>query len=181
MGQKMQVGIGFAIVVAFFAITSPAHADWQYTKWGMNVTDALRASRGELHVASPAEAVGKQIRGVFPSLLGSHQAGAFRFDVAAFFRGPGQTLDLIHLTSTGAGLPQKIITELRGKYGEPIEDKPVPVLGRIIRFRDERGNTGIEVFTYNDTLIVNYAPLRGAGSMVFDPNSRRNLRWRTLA
>jgi len=44
-----------AAVVAVLSMPMAAHADWQYTKWGMNVQEVARASREALRAATAEE------------------------------------------------------------------------------------------------------------------------------
>lgn len=153
----------FVFAVSLIAAANVAHADWQYTKWGMHPAEAQRASGGHLQSPQPAEAARKSVQGVPPALVGQHVAGAFRFDVALYFGGSGQTLDHVQLNLVNREQHRAVIEELRGTYGEPVEFRRTSV-GDICRWRDDRRNLSITAMPFEDRVAISYTPLRGRGA-----------------
>src|ERR1700730_7733527 len=84
-----------AICIVLYS--SPAAADWQYTKWGMTIEQAQRAATGKLRPPSPSELSGKSMNGTPLGLVGIHDAGNLHFSVGLYFNGPSGTLGLAHL------------------------------------------------------------------------------------
>jgi hypothetical protein len=116
-----------------------AQADWQYTKWGMTVEQALRASGDQLHLPAIQEQRVRSAGDRQPELVGQHATTSFRFSVALFFGAlPRSGLDLVVLRSEDRSRKQidAIIQSLRGLYGEPVESK-VNQMAKIYRWRDD--------------------------------------------
>jgi hypothetical protein len=150
-----------AVIAAATVWTQPASADWQYTKWGMQPEQAMRASAGQLRPPTAAEAPGMSIRGEPPGLVGSYAAGTMVFTVGLYFRGPGQTLDLVQLVLQNRDRFQEVVPALRGQYGEPVARDSTTV-GQVYRWRDDRNNLSVQLYAFDNRAVISYTSLRGA-------------------
>ena len=81
-----------ALIVVPLLPLSPAHADWQYTKWGMSVEQVIRASGGQLRLPTPQErSAGECCGGVMPGLVGLYRTPTLVFSCLLYF--PSQASD----------------------------------------------------------------------------------------
>src|ERR1700756_1136746 len=108
-----------AAIVAILSMPMATQADWQYTKWGMNVQEVARASREALRAATAEEGQRHKIIRAEPELIGPYRTSGFTF-VSAFYFGQSG-LKMVALTATDASATREIIEALRGLYGEPVE------------------------------------------------------------
>lgn len=154
-------------LIVVLSSASSAYADWQYTKWGMSVEQAARASSGQLRIPTAQErstgmrrmhAGGAEI---MPGLVGVYHTSTFVFSCQLYFPPPNLGLARVALTATGNAPSSSIIEALRGLYGEPIESSR-GIGGTNYRWRDDAHNTSIEVYDLSSigTLNIFYAPLR---------------------
>ena len=81
-----------AIALAGLLATLPAAADWQYTKWGMSIDQAARASGNALRLPNSQEQSKRVVNGLPPGLVGTYDNGSFRFTVDLYFGGAGKSL-----------------------------------------------------------------------------------------
>ena len=106
-----------ASIVLITISSAPADAAWQYTKWGMTVAQAQKASKG---VATPTN--GQTIDGETVELTAPYASGSFKFTASFWFDQSGR------LTSVGLDLVSgdyhELVGALRGKYGEPVNHTP---------------------------------------------------------
>jgi hypothetical protein len=115
-----------------------AHADWQYTRWGMTPEETLAASKGKLKRCDPRACDVQATDTAAAQLFGPYQSGEFNFTAFAFF--DKRTNKLAHvtlkLTTPEKGLD--LIGTLRIRYGEPAMQSTSAVmtlLGSPIRTR----------------------------------------------
>jgi hypothetical protein len=66
------------------AAISAAHADWQYTRWGMTPEEVLTASNGQLKRCDPVACAAHKNKYGLPKLFGTYQSGEFKFSAFAF-------------------------------------------------------------------------------------------------
>jgi hypothetical protein len=98
-----------ALVFAFAAST--AHADWQYTHWGMSKDQVLLASNGTV---SPTSARGPDTP--YVGLRGKYATPDHAFDAAMYFDA-GDTLVSVMLSQRTAPECAKTLGDLQEKYG----------------------------------------------------------------
>lgn len=137
----------------------------------MRLADAQRVSSGALRAPTPTEAQQKTIGGTPPGLVGAHTSGALRFESALYFKGPNNSLDIVQLTLTSGDRSQLVIDTLRGIYGEPVENRRTAPIGTSVRWRNDKDNMSIELYTFPnyhtggpDSVIITYKPLRSTNS-----------------
>ena len=109
--------------IACASVLMPIHAlaDWQYTKWGMSVEQAARASDGQLRAPTAPERSAQVVNGVAPGLVGTYRSATFNFKCALYFTSTNLGLGRVTLTAMDYQQSRTIIESLRGLYGEPIE------------------------------------------------------------
>lgn len=150
---------GLAAIVFVITIISSANADWQYTKWGMSVDQAQRASNGSLRSPNAKEQADKTIQRLAPGLVGIYSTPQYQFNCALYFGGRG--LERVHLGANDYSQRAAIIASLRAIYGEPVETKRDS--DQIIyKWRDDRGNNFIQVsdIFFIGNLNIHYTPMR---------------------
>jgi hypothetical protein len=106
------------ILVLLFA--NDARADWQYTRWGMTVEQAMSASGGKLQITTASE---RQQHGRLeqePGLTGDYVTGDFSFRVDLFFGSAG--LRMVSLDLKDGSQAQLLVDSLQVRYGSPQED-----------------------------------------------------------
>jgi hypothetical protein len=152
------------VVLAIFAsgtLSNAASADWQYTKWGMSIEQAARASGGQLRPPTAQERSDKTANGVQPGLVGTYRSATFNFICTLYFPTPASGLGKVTLTAVNYQQARSIIESLRGLYGEPVEmDRDR--FGNKFRWRDDAHNNSIEIYDLSSIGVLNvfYAPLR---------------------
>jgi len=94
-------------------IASDAHANWQYTRWGMSPEEFVRASSGQARLV--ADVLGKSRNG-----LSTYQSGTQTFDVSGCFDGK-RSLQMVALSikSPASGIGADVRGALITKYGRP--------------------------------------------------------------
>ena len=153
-----------AIALAGLLATFPAAADWQYTKWGMSIDQAARASGNALRLPNPQEQSKHAVNGLPPGLVGNYDNGSFRFTVDLYFGRSGNSLSSVHLSLQDYTQWSSLLGALRGLYGEPLEQWRDPRGGGTMRWRDEKGKNEIQVYnmaTISHAELI-YSPLPSA-------------------
>jgi hypothetical protein len=106
--------------VAVIALSTPAGADWQNTKWGMTQQEILALP--SVSPLSPADVAGKSfLDGRLRALLHSpYQSGELSFDAIYMFNSSGR-LGAVSLELQN-GNPDDLRGSLLAKYGKPREN-----------------------------------------------------------
>jgi hypothetical protein len=106
----------FAIALA----STPAHADWQYSKWGMTAEEVLAASKGALKRCDPTSCEKQTTAKSAALLVGPYRSGSLQFTAFAYFDNATRKLDMVILNLKS---PEKdtgeLIRAMMGRYGEP--------------------------------------------------------------
>lgn len=107
------------VVLATVLAAAPACADWQYTRWGMTVDQALAASGGTMAPCTPTACKSGAGSKFQPKTFGRYQSGEFKFESILLFDNAGglamvalKLLELEHLN--------RLQDALISKYGEPV-------------------------------------------------------------
>jgi hypothetical protein len=98
-------------LVALLFTASAAHADWQYTHWGMPKDQALLASNGAL---SPV--LTRRAENPYIGLRGKYETGDHKFDAALLFDG-GDALTGVWLSQRTPAECRSTLGDLTDKYG----------------------------------------------------------------
>ncbi|WP_207485925.1 hypothetical protein [Arenibaculum pallidiluteum] len=124
--------IAFAAALAVLA-SGAAHADWQYTRWGMTPTDVLKASKGATRIVVEV----KPAPGVeYPGLKGHHHTDLLAYETRFFFNDNQLArIDLLPATQT-LDTADLVETKLRTRLGDPVSET-VAGAGRVLEWRDE--------------------------------------------
>jgi len=123
------------VVAAALAVlaSGAAHAEWQYTRWGMSPDDVLKASKGAARIVvevKPAPGV------VYPGLKGHHRAGQTAFETRFFFNeNQLARIDLLPDRRSPVAA-ERVETRLRERYGDPVSET-VGEGARVLEWRDE--------------------------------------------
>jgi hypothetical protein len=125
------------LAMLIFAISTSAHADWQYTHWGMSQDQAVTSSNGSLAVVSDKIAAG------------TYLANGREFHAILFFGAGG--LKSVELTQPTVGECAGTLQVMQDKYGPgdklPSTSAQDPgtiwrdeASGNIVDFRDRSHN-----------------------------------------
>ena len=98
------------------AMPGAAHADWQYTKWGMSPTQVAAASHGAVQVGTGDP--GDKYDGADIGATGTYASGDYRFKAVFYFVG-GKLSDI--RLSLLAGENYALKNSLLGVYGRPFD------------------------------------------------------------
>ncbi len=108
------------VVAALAASIAPAKADWQFTKWGMNVDEVIAASKSTAAATSDEERRGNK-RGPMDALLKMRwQSGEYEFDVYFMFEAKTRKLEAVDARLKDPKLSHGLILDLTLKYGPPL-------------------------------------------------------------
>ena len=145
-GRGCGMSISRTLIMALAAVTPLAHADWQYTRWGMSPADVVAASGGAVQVVEPIAFpnIGRSIKA-----KGPYTAGDLAFN-AAFYFSQDDKLVMIGLGQHGVGECSQTQSALSAKYGAPT-DTGQRDRKRLI-WRDEATGTAVE---WTDTSALN--------------------------
>jgi hypothetical protein len=112
MSSPMKKSSRLRLTILVFAFAaSAAHADWQYTRWGMSKDQVLLASNGAV---SPTSMRGPGTP--YVGLRGKYATPDHAFDAALYFDA-GDTLVSVTLSQRTAPECAKTLSDLREKYG----------------------------------------------------------------
>jgi len=135
------------LLVAALTLATPAHADWQFTKWGMSPEQLVKASDGKAMPTTRAE-IAERLEPVLLKM--PWQSGDFQF--MAYFRFKANKLDLVRL-DLQQGDPGTLLVALKRKYGEPeVTGKAMAMaLWRTAIDQISWGNEGVRYFPRVDS------------------------------
>jgi hypothetical protein len=161
-GAKPMKWLLFAMT-ALIAI--PAHADWQFTRWGMTPDQVVAASKGAARLATEEEAArfdGPRQKQRRTLAVGSHTAAGIALSVRFVFEN-----NRLVLVSTGVTRPEDaepLRQAMLMRYGQPAFVSRVSVLTQLGWSDRDRGNK-VELIQTNsgNGSSVNYSPLSSSG------------------
>lgn len=135
----------------FITVANTAHADWQYTNWGMTAAEVKKASKGRTQEMSPEEIKGKSSTNSPCLLKHRYTAGQLELQASLCFsaatnRLVSVTVDPVPSDSTQCSIIEE---DLRKKYGGPISDTKDSV-SHVLRWRDAQVTT--EIWFYQSRL-----------------------------
>lgn len=111
--------ISIALVVAMNVAPLEAHADWQYTRWGMTPEQVMAASTGQLK-ACDKTCKGRDTSIQIARFLGPYQPGPFKFTAHMIFDTRNNALAQVLLDLNRPNDTDALIDALMLKYGTPI-------------------------------------------------------------
>lgn len=140
----------FALVTL---VCGPAHADWQYTRWGMTPEQVVSASAGAARLVGDANS-----RANGRGAMGSYSADGLLFEVRFQFKNNG--LSTVSLAPARPDQNGAISSALMARYGRPISKEPGPYVDKL-RWRDESAGNLVELIDIriSNSLAIVYTPL----------------------
>lgn len=166
---SMRRTIGIALAVAMNAVASlDAHADWQYTRWGMTPEQVMAASAGQLKPCDEA-CKGQDTSIQITRFLGPYQSGPFKFTAYMLFNRRSNTLAEVTLDLNQPYDADAFINALRLKYGRP-DLSDYSKLMKVILWRDATDEIDVVVIgddPPSDTSL-SYAPRQNSQTEAFD-------------
>jgi hypothetical protein len=158
----MATRLRFALAPLLLAIslTPPAHADWQYTNWGMTLEEVLAASSGVAVRLSEAETAAKAAPGSTRAALLKAPYASGKFQFTAYFRFDQRTGELasVELDLRQAELSSELLGALRQKYGEPRSEQRSQITNIVVWNADEDQISYVWLLT--PMTRIDYQPLR---------------------
>lgn len=146
------------IIAAFLTAlsSSAAHADWQFTRWGMSVAEVEKAAKGKLWRNDDRRKDKESQRAV---LAGTYVGGGMPFDSLFYFRKSklvGVSLELMHSTCS------ELVGQLHKTYGASSYKDEGRTMD-VMRWDDRRNNNGIVYLRIGEGMCrVEYSPLEAA-------------------
>ena len=150
-------GPKLCVLLGLIAVTLPANADWQYTKWDMPLDDVVAASQGSVHAVKPTKE--KRLRDFDRYAEGVWHNGDITYR-ADFYFDDAMRLKLVNLYADPAQCPA-VTSELEAARGKP--DEARDTFAKI--WHDAaNGNDVIVTEISRKFCFVSYAPLGYADS-----------------
>lgn len=119
-----------AIAMGLLVACAPsAHADWEWTHWGMTSSQALSASQGKAVFATATERQRRMYRRGFtpiqvPHLVAEHRAGDVDFLAYLLFDTTSAKLVCVDMVpKPGAALNPSVKNALTDTYGAPAQEE----------------------------------------------------------
>lgn len=131
--------VGAALISALVAaaMSAPARADWQNTRWGMTEQQARGVPGLGLRAPTEDEARAKRIQSLgSPRFMFNYRSGDLTFEGALYFSDAG--LHGVMLKLQDPGQWQKLIAALVQRYGQPASDQPMRMNSRLVRWYTPR-------------------------------------------
>lgn len=148
----------FLLALACMSAPTQAHANWQYTTWGMSAVELVEVSQGRASLKNPAAADGDLII----MAEGTHTVGSVQLPASFLFE--NDKLVKISLRPRGDALCWALSQQLKREYGEPFTNVPSPVMSTTVWLDQAQGNR-VEFLAMGDVCFLNYLPLsRPTGS-----------------
>lgn len=121
------------IALVLVALTLPAHADWQFTRWGMTIDEVVTASKGNVARTSPATLKKNRMElGLGHAYArGTYSTGDFGF--TSYFYAPSGKLSGVRLLLRDAPANHRLLNQLTSVYGKPIEASASSLAGCTLR------------------------------------------------
>jgi hypothetical protein len=142
-----------------FAGSSPAFADWQYTKWGMTPEQVVAASKSKAAIGSGEP--GDLIRGspLQVGAVGTYASGKWQFKAKFYF--DNKKLDFVQLNllngESGCG---SLWADMKSVYGKPFSESEDAITHLAI-WQDEAKNNRIALFEIGrSSCSIDYKPLK---------------------
>jgi hypothetical protein len=151
-----------AVVGLSFGIISVAHADWQYTRWGMTEAEVVKASRGQ---AIPNPQLARTSTEVeLAKLTAPYTTGAYNFEARFMFNRSTDKLTGVRLNLSDASKCIPLYHELVAKYGKPLSESNTSGM-RIGKWQDRPSNMTIAILDIGQrTCEVMYGALVSANN-----------------
>jgi hypothetical protein len=144
--------------LAFLCTVGAAHADWQYTRWGMTVDQAIAASQGKLKACNPQACNGQKNESTLALAYGSYRVGEFSFTSFLMFDKADKKLAHVSLTLVNGEKALQLGSALRGRYGEPASRNSTTTPGFSITVWREKTDEVLFTLIGNDYANVTYRP-----------------------
>jgi hypothetical protein len=145
---------GFSLgAILSIALGASAHADWQYTKWGMTPAEVAAASGGAVKVVRPsAESVADKTSRTLTECSGDYIVGKFHFYVVFSFDRQKHQLEEVTLLLPDHGYTDELRRALEEKYGAWREG---------MAWIDRNDGYSVELISA-DVSMIHYRPLHDA-------------------
>jgi hypothetical protein len=144
---------------ALVALATPAHADWQYTKWGMTPAQVVAASKGK--ATAGAGEPGDRMEGspLQVGAVGTHSSGKWQFKSKFYFDAGKLGLVKLDLVNGEKGCGA-LWADMKSAYGKPFSDDE-NVITHLAIWHDTAKNNRIALFAIGQSSCsIDYKPLK---------------------
>jgi hypothetical protein len=166
----MRRTISIALVVAMNAVAPlDAHADWQYTRWGMTPDQVMAASTDQLKACDEA-CKGQDTNIQIARFFGPYQSGPFNFTAYMLFDRQNNTLAEVTLDLNQPNDAGALVDALKLKYGEPMVNDYSKSM-KVIIWRDPADEIDVVVVGDQSRITdtsLSYAPRQDWPTETFD-------------
>ena len=144
-----------ALAIAAAGVSSPALADWQYTKWGMSPAEVALASKGAASISNGQP--GDRYAGAEIGAVGTYQSGDYSFD-AVFYFVANKLADIRLKLANSASQAYRLKNDLDGVYGKAFDESKS--LYHLITYHDVPKNNRVDLLIIGDKATLEYRPLK---------------------
>ena len=130
------------IVVGLMFSSTAAHADWQYTKWGMTPDQIIEASKGQAERIKPLTRE-YRLRGKW--VRSSHEFNDLAFDVVFRFDVNSSGLNMIKLRLKDKNRCDSLVSALKAKHQKSIA-KVISSGWSMLSWNDKKSNLRLRYF-----------------------------------
>jgi hypothetical protein len=147
-------------VVVVCVYSTIARVDWQYTRWGMTVQEAVNASGGQLKLCQNNECKTARTMQLEPRAFGLYQSAEFKFISYLLFDAQGK-LSAVKLHMADKAKELSLLAAMRDKYGPPSGQENSPhYTVRLWRTPSEE----VSLLTWSGDAVLMYKPVPAASS-----------------
>jgi hypothetical protein len=127
--RALRAAIALGVALSGGLAMRPAHADWEYTKWGMTPEQVARASRGAVQAIPAAQRTRIPEVKLESGAEGTFSDGALRLQVGFSFDIPGGGLAMVQYAVLNAEQSGQLKEWMVRRYGQPQSVSGVPAIG----------------------------------------------------
>lgn len=145
-------------ILAFFALSSSAYADWGFTKWGMTLEQVVQASEGRVTRYPSSQVDGESTFVGLTTLarLNGYSVAGFNFPKVNFSFDGSKRLASVEL-STGNNQFSALNRALRSNFGVPVSEKGGMLPTAI--WNDRSKGNSIRLLGFGVTTVIQYTPI----------------------
>ncbi len=133
----MRTTIAAFMGVLAMTVSTSAHADWQYTKWGMNVDEVIRASSGTAFAAKDEER-SFDLGSTRAAVAKYKTTDGYEFNVNFFFNNASHVLDMVELIWPNGRTCDNVVQRVENTYGPAGVSKTDPNAGKTYKWWDSQ-------------------------------------------
>lgn len=144
----------FGVALAITSLPSAAHADWQYTNWGMTVDQVVAAAGSQVTATSGTP--GDVIEGLAVGAKGTYMIGTEAFPATFYFQHGG--LARVKLAGESDSVCWALEKKLGDQYGSPFSRVDAAFMQQVT-WKDAGHENRVEFTSFGDSCSLYYVPI----------------------